>query len=159
MSIKEHLHPKPTTALPYQALLEEDFGRTKTRKARRLVVCNAANGKRDNYPVSQLEKVYRRRPSKGLFAILSIGLEHSWASATFTASWIGRQWTLLGKKRIKTSCSCDDGYLDLFVVVSLSRDRNRMDPVDGLTNSARACKPRFRMIPHRGKKLGLPSTS
>jgi hypothetical protein len=47
-------------------------------------------GKRDNYPVSQPEKVCGRRPSKGLFAIPSIGLEHSWASAMFTASWVGR---------------------------------------------------------------------
>jgi hypothetical protein len=77
----------------------------------------------------------------------------------YVHSIMDREAMDLGKKRIKTSCSCDDGYLDLFVVVSLSRDRNRMDPVDGLTNSARACKPRFRMIPHRGKKLGLPSTS
>lgn len=47
-------------------------------------------GKRDNYPVSQPEKASGRRPSKVLFAIASIGVEHSWASAMFTASWAGR---------------------------------------------------------------------
>jgi len=57
LSAKEHLHPKPTITLLFQALLEQDFGQTKTRKARWLFACNQRTGKGDNYPLSQLERV------------------------------------------------------------------------------------------------------
>jgi hypothetical protein len=89
---------QPSFSRPYPTRI---LAESKLEKQGGWLLVMQRTGKRDNYSVSQPEKVCGGRPSKVLFAIPSMGLEDSWASAMFTASWVGRQWTLLGKRRMK----------------------------------------------------------